>query len=155
MKTVVRILSIGLVAIVAAGCASSRSGKVYSRDQAQVAHDVKFGIIEGLNEDIMISGTKTPIGTVAGGVMGGVLGNTVGGGSGKTIATAAGALAGAAAGTMAEEGITRKKAVEITVKLEDGGNVLTIVQEADEKWAIGQRVRVLRDPQGNQRVRPL
>jgi outer membrane lipoprotein SlyB len=140
-----------LCALVFAGCASSRSGKVYSRAAARVPHEVEWGTVEAVNE-ATIEGTKTPIGTVAGAIMGGVLGHAVGGGSGQQIATAAGALGGAAAGAVGEEKITRKKALEITVKL-DSGKVTAIVQEADEAFAAGERVRVLTGPDGTKRVR--
>ena len=35
-----------LILLMAAGCASSRSGKVYSRDQARKPHTVKMGTVE-------------------------------------------------------------------------------------------------------------
>ncbi len=96
----------GIIALLAGGCASSRSGEVYSRDHARQAQTVMMGTVESV-KSVTIEGTKTPVGTAAGGVAGGVLGSTVGGGSGRTVATVIGALAGAAAGTAAEEGMTR------------------------------------------------
>jgi outer membrane lipoprotein SlyB len=45
-------------------------------------------------------------------------------------------------GAAAEEGITRQKGVEITVKL-DSGRMLAITQAADEEFRVGDRVRVL------------
>ena len=42
----------------------------------------------------------------------------------------------------AEEAVTRKDGVEITVKL-DSGRVLAITQAADEEFRVGDRVRVL------------
>ena len=154
MKQMLQIVGMGLVALMMAGCWSSNSGKVYSRDAAKVAHEVRIAVIEGIGE-ARIEGTKTPIGAAAGGVMGGVLGSAIGGGSGRDIAIAAGALAGAAVGGAAEEGLTGKKAYELTVTFEDDGKTITIVQQADEEWSVGQRVKVLRAPDGTQRVRPL
>ena len=132
------------------GCAPSRSGQVYSRDEARQVQTVENGTVESVKE-VMIEGTKTPIGTAAGGVAGGVLGNTVGSGSGRTIATVVGALVGAAAGTMAEEGITRKQGLEIIVR-KDSGQTIVVVQEADMPIAVGERVRIITAADGTTRV---
>jgi len=136
--------------LVVAGCASSRSGNVYTRDQARTAQTVELGEVVSVRE-VLIEGTKTPIGAVAGGVLGGVLGSMVGGGKGQTLGTVVGAIGGAGAGAVAEEGVTRQKGLEITVKL-DRGEALAIVQAADEAFAVGDRVRVLRGSDGTTRV---
>lgn len=101
--------------------------------------------------EVLIEGTKSGLGGVAGGLMGAVLGSTIGGGSGKRVAAVAGGIAGAAAGAAIEEGATRQKGLEITVKL-DNGEVVSIVQAADEKFDEGDMVRVLRRPDGTARV---
>ncbi|WP_457552641.1 glycine zipper 2TM domain-containing protein [Desulfobacula sp.] len=132
------------------GCASSRSGQVYSRDHARQAQTVENGTVESVKQ-VQIEGTKTPIGTAAGGVAGGVIGSTVGQGSGRKIATVIGAIAGAAAGTMAEEGITRKPGLEIIVK-KDSGQTIVVVQEADVIINAGDRVRIITANDGTTRV---
>jgi outer membrane lipoprotein SlyB len=139
-----------LAAVLISGCASSRSGKVYSRSEARQVQTVENGTIVSV-KNVEIEGTKTPIGTAAGGVAGGVIGSTVGQGSGRTVATVLGALAGAAAGTMAEEGITRKPGLEIVVK-KDSGQTLVVVQEADMELAPGDRVRIITSSNGTTRV---
>ena len=53
-----------------------------------------------------------------------------------------GAVAGGLAGSAAEEVVTRKDALEITVKL-DGGALVAIVQEADEAFQPGDKVRIV------------
>ncbi len=133
------------------GCAASRSGQVYSRGSARSAVEVYPGVVEEVRE-VMIEGTKTPIGAIAGGVAGGVVGSTIGGGRGTRLATTGGALAGAAAGTAAEEGLTRRRGLEIQVTLDDG-RTLVVVQEADVAFHAGDRVRVLREGDGTYRVR--
>ena len=148
--TVTMILLMTFIAVYVTGCASSRSGEVYSRDQARQVQTVENGTVESVKE-VMIEGTKTPVGTAAGAVTGGVLGHTMGGGSGKTVATVLGALAGAAAGTMAEEGITRKRGLEIVVK-KDSGQTIVVVQEADVMIAAGDRVRIITAQDGTTRV---
>ena len=144
------IIYVALAALVAAGCATSRSGQVYSRDEARRVQTIETGTVESVKQ-VLIEGTKTPIGAAAGGVVGGVAGHSVGGGSGKTIATVVGALAGAAAGALAEEGITRKQGLEIVVK-KDNGSTIVVVQEADMELAPGDRVRIIYSSEGNTRV---
>lgn len=139
-----------MVSIFVAGCASSRSGEVYSRDEARQVQTVETGTVESVKQ-VLIEGTKTPVGTAAGGVAGGVLGSTVGSGSGRTLATVFGALAGAAAGTVAEEGITRKQGLEIVVRKDDGQTIV-VVQEADVVINAGDRVRIITSSKGATRV---
>jgi outer membrane lipoprotein SlyB len=67
----------------------------------------------------------------------------MGGGSGRAITTVIGAVAGGLVGAAAEEGITREDGVEITVQLDKGGDMIAIVQEADEQFYPGDRVRVM------------
>lgn len=134
------------------GCVSSRSGQVYSRDQARSAVEVHYGVVEDVQE-VIIEGTQSALGAIAGGVAGAVVGSTIGGGRGTRLATTAGALGGAGVGAVAEEKLTRKKALEIQVKL-DEGRTMVIVQEADRLFQVGDRVRVLLGSDGVYRVRP-
>ncbi len=147
---ITRILTGLFIAFYITGCASSRSGQVYSRDEARQVQTVEYGTVESVR-DVIIEGTKTPIGTAAGGVAGGVLGSTVGGGSGNTVAVVIGALAGAAAGTALEEGVTRKQGLEIVVE-KDNEQTIVIVQEADVMFTPGERVRLIRASDGTTRV---
>ena len=153
MKNISKLIMIPLlmVPLMIAGCQSSRSGRVYSRDQARVTQSVYYGTVLEV-KNVQIEGTKSGFGMIAGGVLGGFLGNTVGGGTGRKLATAGGAVAGAAAGAAGEEAATRKKGLEITVEL-DNGQIIAVVQEADDQYAVGDRVRILRGPDGTTRVR--
>lgn len=136
--------------VVLAGCAS-QSGDVYSRSQAQRQLSVYYGTILVV-DTVTIEGTESGLGAVSGGVIGGIAGNTVGGGHGRALATAVGAIGGALIGTAVEEGTTRKNGVELTVEL-DSGEVIAVVQEADDLYAVGDRVRIIRGPNGVVRVR--
>lgn len=129
----------------------SRSGKVYSRDQARVTHSVYYGTILRV-EDVVIEGTSEGAGTLAGGAMGGVLGSTIGGGSGRAIGAVGGAILGGLAGAAVEKDLTTTQGVELEVEL-DNGELLAIVQEKDAEYRVGDHVRVLRDAKGNSRVR--
>ena len=135
-------LSIALLcAAVLAGCASSRSGDVYTRDQARQEMIVRTGVVESVRE-VSKEGTKSGVGTFAGAAVGGVAGSHVGGGSGQIVGAIVGAVLGGMAGSAIEEGATKKNALEITVKL-DGGQLIAIVQEMGETFQPGERVRVL------------
>ncbi|WP_334108497.1 glycine zipper 2TM domain-containing protein [Methylobacillus sp.] len=123
------------------GCMSSKSGDVYSRDEARKTQTVRMGVVESVR-NVRLEGTKTPIGGGAGAVVGGIAGSSVGGGRGQAIATVLGALVGGLAGSAAEEGITRKDGLEITVKL-DSGSMIAVVQEADTQFNPGDRVRLV------------
>src|SRR5690606_19653792 len=60
----------------------------------------------------------------------------------SAAAAVVGAVVGGLAGAAAEEGLTRKDGLEITVKL-DNGNMVAVVQEADEQFHPGERVRLI------------
>ena len=132
---------VALTSVFLAACASSNSGSVYSRDDARRVQTIKTGVVESVRT-VKLEGTKSPIGTVAGGAIGGIAGSSIGGGRGSAIAAVIGAVAGGLAGSAIEEGVTRKDALEITVKL-DGGSMIAIVQEADEQFRPGDKVRIV------------
>lgn len=144
------VLGVLAIAALMASCASSRSANVYSRDQARQTQTVSQGVVTHVRS-VLIEGTKTPVGAVAGGAIGGVAGSAVGGGTGRSLMTVVGAIAGAAAGTAAEEGITRKDGLEITVTL-DNGAMIAVVQEADENFTVGERVKLIQSNDGTSRV---
>jgi len=123
------------------GCASGVGVKDYGRDQTRAVQEVQMGVVESVRE-VNIEGTKTPIGAGAGAVVGGVAGSTVGSGKGSVVGAALGAVLGGLGGAAVEEGTTRQKGVEITVRL-DSGRMLAITQAADEVFQVGDRVRVL------------
>lgn len=123
------------------GCATSKSGDVYSRDEALREQSVRLATIESVRP-VTIQGTRSGIGAAAGGVVGGVAGSGVGHGKGSTIAGVLGAVGGGVAGQAIEEGTTRRNGVEITVRLQNG-ELRAIVQEETDKFMPGQRVRLL------------
>jgi len=133
-------ITLTLIALLT-GCASGVGGKDYTRAQARTVQEVEMGRVESVRE-VRIEGTKTPIGAGAGAVVGGVAGSTMGGGKGSIVGAAVGAVLGGLGGAAAEEAVTRKTGVEITVKL-DSGRMLAVTQAADEAFREGDRVRVL------------
>jgi outer membrane lipoprotein SlyB len=134
--------------LVLSGCASSLSGSAYERRQARTAHEVQYGVVEEVRE-VQIEGTKSGVGPMAGAAVGGIAAGSEG--KGGAIAGVLGAVAGGIAGAAIEEGATRQKGLEITVKL-DSGRFLAITQAADEEFKKGERVRVLFGARGDTRV---
>lgn len=129
------------VSTVIGGCASSNSGSVYRRGEARVEQTVRMAVVESVRA-VTIEGTKSPVGTVAGGAVGGIAGSTIGQGRGSAVGAVVGAVIGGIAGSAAEEGVTRRAGAEITVRL-DNGEFRAIVQEADEQFKPGERVRLV------------
>ena len=141
ISTKLGLASVLAVSTLLAGCPASTSGGAYTREQARQPQEVRMGVVESVRE-VTIEGTKTAIGPGAGAVVGGVAGSNVGGGKGSIIGTVVGAVAGGLAGGAIEEGVTKQKGFEITVKL-DSGKLMAITQNADEVFRPGERVRVL------------
>jgi len=143
MKVTWVTLSAAAALAVLAGCAPSKSGSAYTRDEARREQSVRMGVVESVRQ-VQIEGTRSSVGPAAGAVVGGVAGSGVGSGRGSAVASVLGAVAGGVAGQAAEEAATRRTGVEITVRL-DGGRMVAIVQEADEAFKPGERVRILSD----------
>ena len=141
MKNLSVLIVLLATSMILSGCPQSLSGGAYSRGQARQEQSVRNGTVESVRP-VAIEGTKTPIGTVAGAAVGGVAGSTVGSGRGSGVAAILGAVVGGIAGSAAEEGLTRKKGLEIIVKL-DSGNTVAITQEADEEFKPGERVHII------------
>jgi outer membrane lipoprotein SlyB len=130
---------------------TSQGSRTFTTSQAQTAMRAFNGKILHVAE-VQIQRNETGVGAVAGGVLGGVVGSTIGGGRGTTLATAGGAVAGAAAGSAVERGRGTRPAWELEVQLESG-EVLVIVQEQDDIFAVGDHVRVIEGRDGSFRVR--
>jgi len=144
MKIFARIAIAGAIAasVFITGCASTSSGSVYSGGQARQEQTVRMGVVESVRQ-VTIEGSKSGVGTIAGGAIGGVAGSNIGGGNrGSAVGTILGAVAGGLAGNAIEQGTTKKPGLEITVKL-DNGELRAITQDADETFRPGERVRLL------------
>jgi outer membrane lipoprotein SlyB len=91
--------------------------------------------------EVNIEGQKSQLGMYGGGLIGGAAASG-GRGVGGAIVQASGAVVGAVAGQAVEEAATRKRAQEITIRLDDGSTV-TIVQEVSTGvFMDGDRVKV-------------
>jgi len=154
LPTFFLIATMATALLVASGCAGdSFAGSTYSRDHARSGHAVLLATIISIDE-VMIEGTEGVLGGVGGAVLGGVIGNTIGGGSGRKVATAAGAIGGAVAGSQIEGAVTKKRAIEITVKYENDTVEAIVQQPGQDFFQVGQDVRVVVNADGTKRVRP-
>lgn len=143
MKHIKLLLLLG-ISLGIAGCASSKAGDTYTRDEARHTQEVQMGVVEDVRP-AKIEGTMSPVGTTAGTVVGGIAGSSTGQGRGSSVGTVLGAVIGGVAGAAVEEGITRQDGQEITVRLENG-RMISVVQAGKDEFKPGDRVRVL---QGN------
>lgn len=138
--------------VVTVGCQPvSQGSKTYKPGQAQQAMTVFQGTVLKVAE-VQIQHEESGVGAVGGAVVGGIVGSTIGGGRGSTLASTAGALGGAAAGSAAERAKALRPGLEIELEMDDG-RILVIVQEKDDEYAVGDRVRVIQSPDGTMRVR--
>lgn len=137
-----------------AGCASSLSGDVYSRNEARTAQTVTQGVITNIRV-ITVEGTDSGVGKIGGAIIGGVIGSRLNHGNGPwaIIGGTAGAIGGGVAGSAVEERLTRTQALEITVR-EDSGRVIAVVQEPNsrENFNVGDRVRIITGARGAARI---
>ena len=124
------------------GCATqSNSSSVYGAGQVQREQIVRFGTLESVRQ-VAIQRPESGVGTLAGAGLGGVAGSAVGGGRGSIVGAIVGAIAGGVAGNAIENSADRRPGYELTVRLDDG-ELRAIVQEADEPFQPGERVRIL------------
>lgn len=144
MKYTTTLLAAAAIATVLTGCAApGLGGGAYSRDQARREQTVRMGHVESVRE-VKLEGSRSGIGPGAGAVAGGIAGSSIGHGRGSALGAVAGAVIGGIAGQAAEQSFTAKRGVEVTVKL-DNGQMVAIMQEADETFRPGDRVRILSD----------
>ena len=129
-----------------ASCAQdSLSGDVYSRDEARSGQTVQTGRVTSVRYVKIDGGNQG--GALVGGLAGGALGSNIGSGrASNTAGAVGGALLGGMIGSHAQQSVSSRQGVEITVRLDGGGSV-AVVQEVSQKspnyFKVGDRVRVL------------
>ena len=144
MKYARTLLGAATLTVLLTGCYSPGLGSgSYTREQARREQTVRMGYIESIRE-VRLEGTRSGVGPAAGAVVGGVAGSTIGHGRGSAVGAILGAVAGGVVGQAAEQSATARRGVEVTVKL-DSGQMVAIMQEADESFRPGDRVRILSD----------
>jgi outer membrane lipoprotein SlyB len=131
----------GACVLVLGGCAYPAGSYDYRGYQVMGEQSVRFGVVDSVRP-VRINPGDTGVGTAGGAVLGGLAGSTVGGGNGQVAGAVGGAILGGILGSNIERSANERQGVEVTVLL-DNGRYISVVQEADEAFRPGDRVRVL------------
>lgn len=138
-KLCLTLVASGLVVALAA-CTFPSSRRTVPAGQANVLQRSELGVVTSVRE-VNIEGQKGQLGMFGGGMIGGAAASG-GKGVGGALAQAGGAVVGAVAGQAVEEVATRKRAQEITIRLDDGSSVTVVQEAATGLFMDGDRVRV-------------
>jgi outer membrane lipoprotein SlyB len=135
-------LFVASAGLILAGCTFPSSRTTIKASQAGVMQNVETGVVTSVRE-VTIEGQRTNLGMYGGGIVGGAVGSGIGKGVGQSIASAAGAVGGAIAGQAVEEAATRKRAQEITVRMDDGRTIIVTQEVQTGLYQDGDRVRII------------
>jgi outer membrane lipoprotein SlyB len=126
------------------GCAvTPNSANVYTSRQAQGEQSVRMAVVDSVRPVTIDKNTGGSAGTLAGGALGAVgAGSLIGKGNGSIAAGVVGAVLGGIAGNQVENNLNQRPGLEITVRLSNG-ELRAITQDADERFNVGDRVRLL------------
>jgi outer membrane lipoprotein SlyB len=122
-------------------CAYPYGAREYRGYETRGEQAVRFGVVESVR-DVNIQPYETGVGTAGGAVLGSIAGSHAGHGSGHLAGAVGGAILGGIIGQGIERSANQRPGVELTVLL-DSGRYIAVVQEADEEFRSGDRVRVL------------
>lgn len=130
-----------LAALSGGGCAYHGGSGDYRGYEVGAEQSVRFGVVETVR-DVRINPRETGVGAASGAVLGSVAGSHLGRGSGEIVGVIAGAIVGSIIGSQIEDQANQRPGIEVTVRL-DSGRYIAVVQEPDEAFRNGDRVRVL------------
>lgn len=137
-----------------AACSTS-SPDVIQRGDAQRLSQVQDATVVSIR-NVVVDGSQSGVGGVAGGVVGGIAGSSVGGHREAAVVGVLGAVAGAVIGNAVERSATREDAVEVMVQLRNGERRSIVQAKGAEVLMVGDPVilvttggktRVTRAPQ--------
>jgi outer membrane lipoprotein SlyB len=128
-------------ALLLGGCAYPSGSRDYRSYETRGVQSVRFGVVDSVR-DVRIEPRESGVGTAGGAVLGGIAGSNIGGGSGQVAGAIGGAILGGLIGQSVERSANERPGVELTVLL-DSGKYIAVVQEADESFRAGDRVRIL------------
>lgn len=92
---------------------------------------------------VVVDGSQSGVGAVAGGVVGGIAGSSVGGKRERVAIGVLGAVGGALAGNAIERATTREDALEIVVQLRSGERRSIVQARGSESFFPGERVVIV------------
>jgi outer membrane lipoprotein SlyB len=135
------LLAAAVLGLALGGCAYHYGSGDYRGYQVRGEQSVRFGVIDSVRP-VRINPRDTGVGAATGAIAGGIAGSNVGGGSGQIVGALGGAILGGVIGQNVEQSANERRGEELTVLL-DSGKYVAVVQEADESFRPGDRVRVL------------
>ena len=133
--------AIALGAALVSGCAYNRTSSDYRGYEVMGEQSVRFGVVETVRP-VRIQPRDTGVGSTAGAFIGGIAGSHAGRGSGEIVGAIGGAIIGSIIGHNVEQAGNVVPGVELTVLL-DSGKYIAVVQQADEEFRAGDRVRIV------------
>ena len=149
-----------LVSVALSGCAVNmhHAGEANQNLTPVFLEDV--AIVDVMPVVMTASKSSTPkiVGALGGAALGGLLGNQVGNGNGKKWATAVGAIAGGALGASVADSAsaqTTAPGLEIVVRRQNGELQRLVQPQSPDRFAPGQKVRLIQTAEGIWRVSPL
>jgi outer membrane lipoprotein SlyB len=150
MKTVLIVSTLALATLLQ-GCATrSYSNGVYTDADTQRAHSITPATVVAVRA-VTIERATHGMGAAVGGYVGTALGGAASkSGNGQFFAAVLGGAAGSLLGQAVESKAALHPGLEISMRLDDG-QLISVVQAADEPFKRGDRVRVL-SAEGKSRV---
>lgn len=137
--SIIALTLIALAASALTGCANrSMSGQSFPRSGAQAVWNVEYGEVVDVR-NVEVEGEFSLLGILVGSAIGHAAGTEI---SDSRNAGTVGSVAGAVAGAAVEQAVTGMDGLQITVEL-DSGRTVAIVQDDEDLFQSGERVRVL------------
>lgn len=136
------VVGIALAAIALGGCAHPIRGSDYFAYEAGREQSVRYGVVDAVRE-VRLQARETGIGAASGAMIGSIAGSHAGRGYHSSLAGfIGGAILGGIIGQEVERSANEHPGQELTVLL-DSGRMIVVVQDAEERFRPGDRVRVL------------
>ena len=131
-----------LAAVLLGACAHPMGVAEYRAHAAMGEQSVRYGVVDTVRE-VTIRARETGVGSASGAMIGSIAGSHAGHGHHSSVAGfIGGAILGAIIGSEVERSANERPGVELTVLL-DSGRTIAVVQDAEERFRAGDRVRVL------------
>ena len=130
-----------LATLALGGCAYHGGPDYYRGYEARGEQAVRFGVVEAIR-DVRIQYGESGVGAASGAMLGSIAGSHAGRGHGHLAGAIGGAILGGLIGQEIERSGNERQGIELTVLL-DSGRYIAVIQEADEMFRPGDRVRVL------------
>jgi len=134
-KKIMRLSITAVIMLVFSACATNKGPEYDGNSYAQVKH-YRTGVVIK-DRPVVISDDGK--GSFIGALVGAVVGSTIGQGNGSTLAALGGGLGGYYAG----KEVGKANGDELTVKLDNGENIVVVVK--GKNFKTGDRVKIIQD----------